>query len=608
MITGVRRLLLLGLTAAFFAATSIAQQTTAKEGIAYTVRLKDPVQHLLEIRIQIPAGAPRHDLQLPVWNATYQIRDFAQYVNWVRATTPGGDPLKMSAIDKSRWQIAGTQGGARVNYEIVAGDAGPFGAEFNSHHAFFNLAEILMYPVGARSQMMRVSYADVPKSWQAATSLPGDLSSGFTAKNYDDLVDAPIELSAFRESNFDEGGAHYRIVVDADGDPVSLADLTSTVRRIVGEETAWMSDRPCDRYLFIYHFPGAGGGGMEHACSAAITLNPQYVHDHPSVLAEVTAHEFFHLWNVKRIRPQSLEPVDYTRENYTRALWFSEGVTSTVGDYSLLRAGLMDEQQFLSHISSLITDLESRPAHLTQSAEESSLDAWLEKYPYYLTPERSISYYDKGELLGILLDLKVREATQGGKSLRDVFRWLNDNYAERGRSFPDSAGVELAAETVSGADFKPFFEKYVAGTEEIPWDEFFQTVGLRLLPVVTRIADPGFTTTSNFNEPPRVVSVDPNSQAERAGLTTGDTILQVNGETAPRDLVRQLSQMAPGTEIRLIVGSKQGERQLRWVLAGHESEGLELKDVEGVTAAQIARRNAWLKDDGELRSKGVAAR
>jgi predicted metalloprotease with PDZ domain len=588
--------------------TAFAEQTAGRAEIFYTVTLQDPAQHLLEIQIQIPPGARSHELQLPVWNATYQIRDFSQYVNWVRATTPSGYPLKVSAIDKSRWQIAGTQGGAKVEYEIVAADAGPFGAEFNTNHAFFNLAEILMYPVDARSRMMHVSYADVPKSWQAATSLSGDLSSGFTAQNYDDLVDAPIELSAFRESDFDEGGAHYRIVVDADGDPVSLVDLTSTVRRIVAEETAWMSDRPYDRYLFIYHFPGAGGGGMEHANSTAITLNPQYVHDHPSVLAEVTAHEFFHLWNVKRIRPQSLEPVDYTRENYTRALWFSEGVTSTVGDYAVLRTGLIDEQQFLSHISSLITDLESRPAHLTQSAEESSLDAWLEKYPYYLTPQRSISYYDKGELLGILLDLKIREATQGGKSLRDVFRWLNDNYAKRGRSFPDSTGVELAAETISGADFKTLFEKYVAGTEEIPWDEFFQTVGLRLLPVVTHIADPGFTTTSNFSESPRVVSVDPNSEAARAGLTAGDTILQVNGEPARRDLARQLSRMAPGSEITLTVGGKQGERQLRWVLAGHESEELELKDVEGVTAAQITRRNAWLKDDGEPLSKGVAAR
>ncbi len=606
MITG-KRLLLLAL-AALLTATSIAQQTTAKEGIAYTVRLKDAGRHLLEIQIQIPPGAPTHDLQLPVWNATYQIRDFSQYVNSIHATSPSGYPLKVTAIDKSRWRVEGAESGAEVDYEIVASDSGPFGAEFNSRHAFFNLAEILMYPVDARSTTMYVKYAEVPKSWKAATALPGDLASGFTAESYDRLVDSPIELSAFQESDFDENGAHYRIIVDADNDPVSLAELTSTVRRITAAETAWMDDRPFDNFLFIYHFPGAGGGGMEHAYSTAITLNPQYVSEHPDVLADVTAHEFFHLWNVKRIRPQSLEPIDYTRENYTRALWFCEGVTTTAGEYSLLRAGLMDEQRFLAHLSATIADLEHRPAHLTQSAEESSLDAWLEKYPYYLTPERSISYYDKGELLGVLLDLKLREETHGAKSLRDLFQWMNENYAKRGRFFSDSEGVRLAAETISGADFKPFFEKYVAGTEEIPWDQFFRAVGLRLAQVTTQVAQPGFMTTSNFDESPVVTSVDANSEAARAGLAVSDVVLEVNGQPAQRDLVIKLARMAPGTVIHLTVRGEHGERELQWPLAGSEQTELKFEDVPDVTAGQMARRNAWLRGEAEAPSAGVLTR
>jgi predicted metalloprotease with PDZ domain len=599
------RLLLLGLAAAFLATTSIAQPTTAKEGIAYTVRLKDPVQHLLEIQIQIPAGAPNHDLQLPVWNATYQIRDFSQYINRIRAKSPSGYTLKVTSMEKSRWEVSGTESGAEVDYEIVAGESGPFGAEFNSRHAFFNLAEILMYPVDARGSTVHVKCADVPTSWKAATALRGDLASGFTAENYDRLVDSPVELSAFQESDFEESGARYRIVVDADNDPVSLAELTSTVRRITEAETAWMNDRPFDNFLFIYHFPGASGGGMEHAYSTAITLNPQYVTEHPDVLADVTAHEFFHLWNVKRIRPQSLEPIDYTRENYTRALWFSEGVTTTAGECSLLRAGLMDEQRFLAHLSSTIADLERRPAHLTQSVEESSLDAWLEKYPYYLTPERSISYYDKGELLGVLLDLQLREVTHGRKSLRDLFQWMNDNYAKRGRFFPDSDGVRLAAETISGADFKPFFEKYVAGTEEIPWDQFFQPVGLRLAQVAMQVAEAGFSTRSNFNESPVVSSVDTNSEAARAGRAVGDVVLGVNGQPAQRDLVRKLTRMAPGTVIHFTVRGEHGERELQWALAGSEQTELKFEDVPNVSAGQMARRHAWLRGGAEAPSAGV---
>src|SRR5208282_3041567 len=195
-------------------------------------------------------------------------------------------------------------------------------------------------------------------------------------------------------------------------------------------------------------------------------------------LTGVTAHEFFHLWNVKRIRPQSLEPVDYTRENYTHALWFSEGVTSTAEDTIQLRAGLLNEKQYLYRLGEEITELERRPAHLTQSAEESSLDAWLEGYPYYRRPDRSISYYNKGELLGVMLDLAIREASHGQASLREALQWMNANYAKKRRFFNDSEGVREAAEAVSRADLGWFFTKYVAGTEEIPWNDFLRTVGL----------------------------------------------------------------------------------------------------------------------------------
>src|SRR2546430_8495655 len=168
---------------------------------------------------------------------------------------------------------------------------------------------------------------------------------------------------------------------------------------------------------------------MEHAYSTAIEVNAQVLTDNPLAFADVTAHEFFHLWNVKRIRPQSLEPVDYTKENYTPALWFSEGVDTTAAECIELRAGLLDERHFLDQLGQEITELENRPAHLTQSAEQSSLDAWLEKYPRYGLPVRSISYYNKGKLLGVLLDLAVRDASYDQASLRELFRSMDEQYA-----------------------------------------------------------------------------------------------------------------------------------------------------------------------------------
>jgi predicted metalloprotease with PDZ domain len=280
--------------------------------------------------------------------------------------------------------------------------------------------------------------------------------------------------------------------------------------------------------MFLYHFPhGPAGGGMEHAYATAIDLSAEAIKENSEALPGVTAHEFFHLWNVKRIRPQTLEPVDYTKENYTRALWFSEGVTSTAEGTIQLRAGLLDEKGYIYRLGEEITELERRPAHLTQSAEESSLDAWLEGNAYYRRPERSISYYNKGELLGIMLDLAIRDASQGRASLREMLQWMNENYAKKGRYFKDSDGVREAAEAVSHADLGWFFTKYVAGTEEIPWNDFFRSVGLRVVEGLNTEADPGFTASRNFDGPMSVTAVTPGSEAERAGLQGGDTVLEI---------------------------------------------------------------------------------
>ena len=305
------------------------------------------------------------------------------------------------------------------------------------------------------------------------------VGDAFTAANYDRLVDSPVEIGNFQESDFDESGGHFRVIVDADPADYDMAKIVAALHKIVAAAISWMNDRPFDTYTFIYHFPrGQAGGGMEHAFSTAIELNADAMKQSLYPLTSVTAHEFFHLWNVKRIRPQTLEPVDYTKENYTRALWFSEGVTSTAEETIQFRAGLLDEKQYFDGLGQQITELERRPAHLTQSAEESSLDAWLEGNGYYRRPERSISYYNKGELLGVMLDLAVRDASHGHASLREVLQWMNENYAKKGRFFNDSEGVREAAEAVSHADLTSFFTKYVAGTEEIPWDDFFRSVGL----------------------------------------------------------------------------------------------------------------------------------
>jgi predicted metalloprotease with PDZ domain len=569
---------------------------------SYTISLASPDQHLVEVQIILPEGPAQRELQLPVWNALYQVRDFAQYVNWVRARDRAGRGLAVRMLDKSRWQITGAQDGAVVEYQIFVDSPGPFGAQLNSHHAFFNLAQVLMYPIEARNEATVVRFNQIPDGWRVATPLPSTPEGSFNAENYDRLVDSPIEVGMFQESDFDEAGGHYRVIVDAEAGDYDMVKLIVMLHKTVVAATQWMNDRPFDSYMFLYHFPrGPAGGGMEHAYSTAIAVNAEVLAKAPEALASVTAHEFFHLWNVKRIRPQTLEPIDYTRENYTRALWFSEGCTSTAADIIQLRGGLLDERHFEDELASGISELERRQAHLTQSAEESSLDAWLEGDAYYRRPDRSISYYNKGELLGITLDLAVREASHGAGSLREVFQWMNQNYAKKGRYFADSGGVREAAEAVSHADLGWFFAKYVAGTEEIPWNDFFRGAGLRLVEIKSTIADAGFLASRNFDAPMTVEAVTEGSGAEIAGLRVGDTILDINGKAAGQESSEATAQLSPGDEITVKVRGRRGvERELKWKVASREERSYEFKDMENVSREQRARRAAWLKGEAQI--------
>lgn len=592
--------------AALFTACATAQ--SSPRPIEYTVSLTSPEQHLLQVQIMLPPGSAQRELQLPVWNALYQVRDFSQYINWIHAKTRAGQAIQIREVNDSRWRIDNAADGAIVEYQVYADVSGPFGAQLNSHHAFLNLAEILMYSVTERASPLTLQFSQLPSEWRVAMPMRAtDLY--FHIDNYDRLVDSPVEIGRFQESDFDDSGGHFRVIFDADPADYDAQKIVADLHRIVAAAISWMNDRPFDTYTFFYHFPrGPGGGGMEHAYSTAIELSAESMRQNLDALDSVSAHEFFHLWNVKRIRPQSLEPIDYTKENFTRALWFSEGVTSTAEGIFQLRAGLLNERQYLDRLGEEITELERRPAHLTQSAEDSSMDAWLEGYSYYRRPERSISYYNKGELLGIMLDLAVRDSTTGHASLREVLQWMNANYASKGSFFDDSNGVRQAAEAVSHVDLSSFFDRYVAGTEEIPWDDFLRSAGLHAEAATITVPDPGFIASRNFDGPMSVVAVAPESEAQRAGLQVGDTIIELLGRPAGQESRQELARLNPGDWISVKVQSRRaGERQLKWKVAGHQEVHYQVKNLDPVSAEQQARRTAWLKGEAQQDSRAPEA-
>jgi len=589
--------------------TCTSPVSSPSEPTEYFVSLADPAAHLAHVSIRFPGAEEKRTLDMPVWNALYQVRNFAANVMNVRAQDSSGAPAKVSNTKPSEWEVAAPAGCVVVSYDIHLDAPGPFGSALNTEHGFFNWAMVLMYSPDLRTRPMSLRLLDVPATWALRdTRVLGGAEAGKVsqvagvAQSYDELVDSPAEVGTFRQSAFREDGATYHIVVDGDPADYDMAKLQEMLRKITHAAVDWMQDRPYDEYTFLYHFPrGHGAGGMEHAYGAAIDVSADRLRNDLKPVESVSAHEFFHLWNVKRIRPQSLEPIDYQRENDTRALWFSEGVTTTVGDIVLARAGLVDGGEYLQRVETEITELQSRPARTWQSAEESSLDAWFEGDTFYHSEERSISYYNKGDILGVLLDLRIRQLTGGKKSLRDLFHWMNDHYAKQHRFFPDSAGVEQAAAAITGHSFADFFRDYVAGVKEIPYDDFFQFVGLKAVRKTVELATPGFTTTANPGGQPEVFHVEQGSEAQRAGFVAGDRITAVDGKPADSFLDEELSRMQPGATVRLQIENRKGKREVTLRLRSREEQIYELQDLPLVTSEHRAHRAAWIHGDDEAR-------
>lgn len=601
------------ITCNLFAATPVSCTSPSNaqaEPTEYFVSLADSANHLAHVSVRLREGSGARVLEMPVWNALYQVRNFAANIENVRAQDASGAAVAIDNVKTSEWQITAPPGCLVVNYDIYLNGPGPFGTTLNEDHGFFNWAMVLMYSPEYRAEASSVRFLDVPTTWELrdvhvfGAAAPGKVDQAVgIARNYDELVDSPVEVGTFQQSSFQQDGGTYYVVVHGNPADYDMAKLDTVLKQITHAEVDWMQDRPFDEYTFLYHFPhGPAGGGMEHAYGTAIDVNADRLRGDLLPLAEVTAHEFFHLWNVKRIRPQSLEPINYQAEMDTRALWFSEGVTSTVGDLMMVRSGLFDERQYLAQVAGEITELQRRPAHTWQSVEESSLDAWFEGIAAYRSPERSISYYNKGEIDGILLDLRIRELTNGTKSLRDLFHLMNDQYAKQHRFFPDSAGVEQAAESITGQSFGEFFGDYVAGVKEIPYDEFFQFVGLQVVPVTTRAATAGFTSTANLGGQPEIARVDPNSDAQRQGILPGDRVTAVNGAPAQAYLDEELSRLAPGTVIHLQLENRRGKREVELRLGVRQEQSYEVRDLPAVTAAQREHRAAWIHGEDEAGS------
>jgi len=572
----------------------------SKATIQYAVSLEHPEQHLFHVTMTIPDVAGEVIVQMSAWNALYQIRDFSNHVGQVEAFA-GSERAPIEKLDKQTWRIKGT-GTIKISYATYWDDVGPFSSQLNAEHAFINPAMILLYVQDRRAEAATVSISEISNEWRIETASSwGIVQRGrnrlffIQSPSYDALADGPIEIGKFQE--FDLPGMAPRVTVVIHGDNWKRKKVEEELKRICEYELKLMDGAPFERYTFILHVgKGAGGGGMEHANSTAIGVGSD------EYLSVVAAHEFFHLWNVKRIRPATLDPVDYSKEQFTRALWFAEGVTSTYGAYTLVRSGIWNKEQFYMDLGQQISELENRPANRWQSAEQSSLDAWLEKYPLYNQPEHSVSYYTKGQVLGDLLDILIRDRTRNEKSLDDVLRAMNTDFAKQGKAYRDSLDIRLTVEKVAGSSFEEFFQKYVAGTEPFPYQRILALAGLELRTLERSRATLGFSTERDATNGVVVVqNVVADGPAAASGLYIGDVILGWNGGEVPRRLERWLRDQKAGDVLKLRVRREEKEITVEFRLG-------EIKEIfYAVTEDPHANEKAREIRDGLLHGVTKAA-
>lgn len=559
--------------------------------VRYRVTMPEPRSHLFHVEMSIDdPGVNVMELALPAWNALYQVRDFSQYLQRFEANA------SWKRVDKQTWRFdASGKKEIRVNYTVYANESSPFSSQLDETHGFFNGANLLLLWKGKQSLPAELEVVP-PSGWTVATSLPATgRANVFRAENYDHLVDCPVDAGNLDRHSFTVQDVPIYVIVDGPHRRYNSNELVAMLEKIVRAQAQLMGEIPFKHYYFLYHFTSErSGGGMEHRDSTAIHRTFQPGESSVGGLAGVSSHEFFHLWNVKRIRPLGLEPIDYFSEDYTTALWFSEGFTSYYGDLMLRRAGIMSKEQFYDLLASEIYTLQSRPGRQLLSAADASLLTWYDKYPFYRRAENSISYYNKGLLIGLLLDLKIRDATDNRFSMDHVMLHLNENYAKKGKYFEDDFGIAKAITEATGLNLDKEYAAYVHGRDDLPYKDVLELVGLSLIERTTSTPSFGMTMTRNFDGPLFIESIEPGGPAGRAGLRVGEQITRVNDRVVDRDLRDLLARALPGE--RILVGfQRDGSEQTTELFVGsNETVRYEIRESSNLSAKQRRILESWL--------------
>jgi len=541
------------------------KKTSQKQppAIHYTIVPKDLAGHLFNVTVTVAEPDPQGQVfALPAWiPGSYMIREFARNIVRIRAESGGagaGEAVRLTKLDKHSWQAAPVAGPLTLHYEVYAWDLSVRAAHLDQTHGFFNGTSVFLRVAGQEARPHQVDIQrpaiDAARNWRVATALPeaGAKRYGFgtyAAGDYDELIDHPVEMGDFALGGFTAHGIRHDIVITGRVPNLDMARLEKDLKAICETQIAFFEPKtkkaPMDRYVFLAMAVGDGYGGLEHRASTALICARA---DLPTTAAPKTAepnegytkflglcsHEYFHTWNVKRIKPAVFAPYDLQNENYTPLLWLFEGFTSYYDDLMLVRSGIISEATYFKLLGKTVGSVLRGTGRTKQSIADSSFDAWSKYYRQdENAPNAIISYYTKGSLVGLAFDLTIRAKTGGAKSLDDVMLALWDRF---GRDFYQGGArgvteqeVEALFDDVSGVRLKSIFDRYIRGTEDIPLAKLYAPFGVKVTDE-RKNAKPSLDAgIGRDTGGAKLTQVHEGGAAHQAGLSAGDVLIAVDG-------------------------------------------------------------------------------
>jgi predicted metalloprotease with PDZ domain len=614
----VATLLLSTLGVSAFRATPASSAASSAPPVAYELKFERPNTHLLDVTIRADSlSGATVDFAIPDWApGSYYIENYAANVQRFRAHSAAGQELTWRKTDSQTWRIdLGGANAITVEYQIFANTLQNNIAQYNERHAFIGGPSVWMYVVGAQERPATLAIA-IPSGWRVATGMEHTSDSTFQASNYDTFADCPLEISDFAEKDFVVLGTKYHVIVhDVMGRKdftKFVDDLQKTVANIVPmfQPVAGTSTQaaPFADYYFIFHIWPKTGGGLEHLNSTQIDFssdwdsvepNPVYGTQYDLKLF-VAAHEFFHAWNVKRLRPRPLGPFDYTQMVHTPSLWISEGLTSYYGALATERAGLITPQQYLDEIAKLITKFEQQPGRAERSIEDTSWDTWFPRGGVVQQANNLLntwySYYDGGQIMGHILDFAIRQDTHNLKSLDDWMRLLYSRYALPKPGFEPGDPIKAASQ-VAGTDLSDLFARYISGKDAIPYEKYFALAGITVEKKLDA-AKPwiGIDPTKNDDDGrAKIRNIIPGSPAEMAGLDRDDVVYAVDGRAVDSEgYAKEIAARKPGDAVKITVLRFGEFKEYPVTLAASPYYTFTLKPMEHPTDDQKAIYNSWL--------------